>query len=116
MSLAVSCSPTKNLAPGEVFLRKNKIAIPANVAEESELTPFLRQRENRRVLWTFKLKMWQYLSFNDSVIVAKNEKKKRRIAKKNEKRAKKDPLEFISQGSPAEGTDIFESVIFSKCA
>ncbi len=97
--LFTSCSPTKVLAPGEVYLKANKIRVSAKIIEQDVLFPYLKQRDNKRALWVFKVKMFQYLAFSDSTANAKNEKKRERITHKNEKRllAGKDSVEFKPQ-------------------
>ena len=84
-----SCNPIKHIPPGEVFLKKNKIKISNNVVNEDILYPYLRQKSNKRALWVIKIRMQQYLSFNDSSLAIKNEKKKNKLALKNEKRKAK---------------------------
>ena len=95
MSIA-SCSPTKNLAEGEVYLQKNQVKIHPSIIESDQIYPYIKQRDNKRALWVFKIKMQQYLMFNDSVLEVKNEKKRQKIHKKNQRRlaAGKDTLDF----------------------
>ena len=92
----LACNPTKHIGSNEVYLQRNKIDIAPKVIEQDALLPYLRQRENKRALWVIKVKMQQYLSFNDSNLVHKNEKKKKKLHAKNQKRleAGKDTLEF----------------------
>jgi outer membrane protein assembly factor BamA len=94
--LFTSCNPTKVLAPGEVYLKANVIGIPGKIIEQDVLYPYLKQRDNKRALWIFKIKMVRYLAYSDSTINFKNEKKRKRITHKNEKRllAGKDSVEF----------------------
>jgi len=116
--LIAACSPSKHIPPGKVYLRANKIRISTNVAEQDELYPFIRQRQNKKALWAVKVKMQQYLSFNDSNLAVKNEKKRARITLKNQRRIAKGkkPKEF----KPVLGQQIKDSgeapVIFSKDA
>ncbi len=84
-----ACSPTKNLGPKEVFLKSNSIDIPGRVIDEDILTPYLKQRENKRQLLLFKIPMWQYLAVNDSTLEVKNNKKRARIEAKNLRRQEK---------------------------
>ena len=95
MSIA-SCSPTKNLAEDEVYLQKNQVKIQASIIEADQLYPYIKQRDNKRSLWVFKVKMQQYLMFNDSVLEVKNEKKRQKIHRKNQRKlaAGKDTLDF----------------------
>lgn len=97
-------------------MRTNTIKVPSNVAEQDELYPYIRQRENKKALWSVKVKMQQYLSFNDSNIAVRNEKKRISIEAKNLKRIEKGkkPREF----KPVLAAQLKKSgeapVIFSK--
>lgn len=94
--LLQACSPTKHLAPNEVFLKSNKIDIPGNIVKQEVLLPYLKQRENKRSLLFFKMRMWQHLAFNDSTLEVKNNKKRAKIDAKNLRRLAKgkDSLDF----------------------
>ena len=90
------CNPTKQLESGEVYLKANQIKISDNIIAQDELLPYLKQRANQKAVWVIKLKMQQYLMFNDSVLAVKNDKKRIKTQRKNTKRieAGKDTLEF----------------------
>ena len=116
--LFTSCNPTKVLAPGQVYLKKNVIGIPGKVIEQDIIYPYLKQRDNKRALWYFKIKMVRYLAFSDSTVNFKNEKKRKRITRKNQKRllAGKDSIAFkpnwtykLKQGG--EPPVVFDSVL-----
>lgn len=94
--LAISCKPTKNLGPNQVYLQNNKIDISGKIIEQDVLYPYLKQRDNKRALWFFKVKLQQYLMFDEEKVKIKNEKKRQKIQTKNQKRleAGKDTLEF----------------------
>ena len=91
-----SCSPTKNLKEGEIYLQSNQIKIHPRIIEQDRLYPYIKQRDNKRALWVFKIKMQQYLIFNDSNLAVKNEKKREKIRLKNQRRlaAGKDTINF----------------------
>ena len=90
------CRPTKYLEPGDIYLKANRIRISDNIVAQDELYPYIKQRANQKAIWIVKLKMQQYLMFNDSVLAAKNDKKRKRIHLKNVKKlaAGKDTIEF----------------------
>jgi outer membrane protein assembly factor BamA len=94
--LAISCNPTKNLGSNEVFLRGNTIDISGKIIEQDVLYPYIKQRDNKRAMWFFKVKLQQHLMFNDSALVVKNDKKRKKLTAKNQKRleAGKDTVEF----------------------
>lgn len=83
------CSPTKDLQEGEVYLKANKIEISPKIIEPDNIYPYIKQRENTRALWLFKLKMQQYLAVKDVDREAKNEKKRAKWEGKNAKRVEK---------------------------
>lgn len=91
-----ACNPVKHIPEGKVFLKENKIQIPTAVIDQDVLYPYIRQKANKRALWVVKIKMQQYLSFNDSNLTVKNEKKRLKIDAKNERRlaAEKDTVAF----------------------
>ena len=78
----------------EIYLKSNVIRIPSHVIEKDQLSPFFKQRANKKALWIIKFKMQQYLAFNDSTVNAKDEKKRVRRSERSKKRlaAGKDSL------------------------
>ena len=128
-----SCNPTKHLESGEVYLKSNQIKISDNIIGQDELFPYLKQRANTKALWIIKLKMQQYLMFNDSTLAIKNDKKREKTQRKNAKRieAGKDTIDFkpvltyrIKESGEApvvfdktiarETADQFEKAIFNR--
>ncbi|MGB0424629.1 MAG: hypothetical protein ACPGED_09905, partial [Flavobacteriales bacterium] len=65
--LATSCSPTKRLQEGEVFLRKQKIEVVDPPKEyklgEEDLSQVLKQRTNRKILF-FRFHLWVHNRIN----------------------------------------------------
>jgi len=57
-----SCNPTRRLPEGEYLLNRNRIEIQDAKIERSELTSFIRQRPNRRILgfYRFHLNVYQF--------------------------------------------------------
>ncbi|MFT6802506.1 MAG: outer membrane protein assembly factor BamA [Salibacteraceae bacterium] len=92
----VACNPVKHIPKGKVFLKNNWIAISSKVIDQDALYPYLRQKSNKRALWVVKIKMQQYLLYNDSALAVRNEKKHHKTDAKNQKRlaAGKDTIAF----------------------
>ncbi len=91
-----SCSPTKNLQENQVYLKSTQIKIPPNIIEPEQIAAYQKQHANTRAMWVVKLKMQQYLAFDDAKLEKRNEKKRIKHQIKNEKRvlAGKDSVEF----------------------
>lgn len=83
------CSPTKHLEPGQVFLKKNKVAINKRTVDTDILLPYIKQRTNKKTLWFFNVKMRQYTMIDAEKLQAKEEKRKRKHQLKNERRLAK---------------------------
>lgn len=92
-----ACNPIHYIAKNEVYLKSNKVQIANQIALVDFLTPHIQQKANTRYFWAVKVKMQQYLMFNDSNITVRNNKKKRKYYAKNKKRVLhgKDTSEFI---------------------
>lgn len=97
-----SCSMTKRLASDEVLLKKNEIKLKDDIkVNKNDLFETIRQQPNRKILGVFPLYVWAYNIPNPEKFETRDAKRRIKLAKKNEKRRKKDkkPLEFKPFGS-----------------
>jgi len=51
--IMVACKPTRNLTEGQYLLVKNKFEIQNNRVEKGELSSYIKQKPNRKQLWTY---------------------------------------------------------------
>lgn len=90
--LLSSCSPTKRLAEGEVFLKKQNIQVE-EAPEEYDISNYkleslLKQRTNRKILF-FRFHLWVHNRINSRKQIKSRLRKKYRIEKKIQKRIAK---------------------------
>lgn len=60
MLMLFSCSPTRQLAENEFLLRKNKIVVKGEKFSKEQLTPLIRQKPNKKVLFIFRFHLGAY--------------------------------------------------------
>jgi len=99
----MGCNPTKRLADDEYLLRKNKyqyVENPSGVDEE-EMKTTVRLRPNRKLLGLFRFYLWAWNVPNPDKFEERNDKRRKKLAIKNEKRLAKgkEPKELKPFGS-----------------
>ncbi len=90
-----SCSSTKHLAENEKLVTKVKVKTDGKY-EGDPLLPVVRQLPNRKTLWLFRIHLAIYNTYDQEKLKKRNEKKRKKIALKNQKRLElgKDSIEF----------------------
>lgn len=88
--LLSSCGATRKLSDKEFLLVKNKIEVDSGKVNKEELSKYIRQKPNRKILGFVRFHLWVYnLVDLDKVEARKKELKEKREAK-NEKRVAKN--------------------------
>ncbi len=59
-----SCSPTKHLAPNELFLKQNKVKIDTRKLDSDAIEGLVKQKTNRKILGLFRYHLSVYNAFN----------------------------------------------------
>ncbi len=121
---ASGCNPTKRLADDEYLLRKNKFHyIDKPGIDEEAMKSTVRLQPNRKVLGLFRLYLWAWNVPNPDKFEERNDKRRKKLAIKNEKRTAKgkDPKELKPFGSwwretVGEAPVIFDSVKVARGA
>lgn len=89
MTIFTSCRPTRRLAEGDVFLRKNTINIEKNEHKfelsTDDLYPILKQTPNRKILFAFRFNLGMHNMINPRRKEKKHIKKVDRVDKRLKK-------------------------------
>ena len=132
--LGASCSPTRKVRSGELFLRKTHISVDNKDMPIEEIKALIRQKPNQKILGFYRLKLQLFNVLNQEKLNKKyeNRKKKRadanvKIAQQNEirrksgrrkKRAKKEDPSCLSKWllNIGEPPVIYDSLLAKKSA
>ncbi|MEO0404232.1 MAG: POTRA domain-containing protein, partial [Bacteroidota bacterium] len=91
LTLVSSCNPTKRLAEGEVFLKKQNIQFESKQPDEvssEDLNDVLKQKTNRKIL-LFRFHLWVHNRINPVRQTKARLKRKYRVEKKIQKKLRK---------------------------
>lgn len=88
--LATSCGSTRKLNDGQYLLVKNTIEVDSGKVDKSELTKYIRQKPNRKIIGFFRFHLWVYNLVDLDKVEARKKELKEKRDRKNLKRVAKN--------------------------
>jgi outer membrane protein assembly factor BamA len=99
-----SCNTTKHLKENQYLVESNKIVGTQNTTiAHDEVTAFIRQKPNRKLLFLFPFNLWLYNQVDQKKLLKKKEKRDAKFDRINEKRIAKNNVKNekrIKKGKP----------------
>ncbi len=84
--LLSSCGATRKLGDKEFLLVKNKIEVDSGKVNKEDLTKYIRQKPNRRIVGFVRFHLWVYNLVDLDKVEARKKELKEKRDRKNEKR------------------------------
>ena len=88
--LVASCGATRKLGDKEYLLVKNKIEVDSGKVNKEDLTKYIRQKPNRRIVGFVRFHLWVYNLVDLNKVEARKKELKEKQDRKNEKRVAKN--------------------------
>ncbi|MGE3825752.1 MAG: BamA/TamA family outer membrane protein [Bacteroidia bacterium] len=88
--LVASCGATRKLSSKEFLLVKNKIEVDSGKVNKEELSKYIRQKPNRKILGFVRFHLWVYNLVDLNKVEARKKELKEKREVKNQKRVAKN--------------------------